>query len=131
TSKHGDNVQTFFSRSRDNGTTFDNPIEPTGGSDTWFSEITSSGDNVYIAGSASSRNIIWLKASNDAGASFGPLTTLNGATLNLGSGTKTPPSEVYVSDDQNISNVITLAEVEMPIAAGIAVGVFVFTRKRK
>jgi hypothetical protein len=77
TSKHGDHVQVFFSRSTDNGTTFDDPVDSTGGSDSWFSQITSSGDNVYIAGTASAGNVMWLKASNDNGADFGPLITIN------------------------------------------------------
>lgn len=132
TSKHGDNIQTFFSKSGNNGTTFDSPVDLTERHDTWIGQITSSDNNVYVAGSTSiPGDTLWFKASNDAGASFGPLTVLNEETLKLGPGTKTPPSEVYVSDDQNTSKIITLAEVAMPIVAGIAVGVFVFTRKKK
>lgn len=83
TSKHGDNIQSFFARSIDNGTTFDTPVDLTGRYDAWFAQIASSDNNVYIAGETTyPGDIIWFKASNDAGANFGPLINLsNGTTV--------------------------------------------------
>lgn len=133
TSKHGDHVQVFFSRSTDNGATFGDPVDLTGRSDSWFSQIVSSGDNVYIAGDASDGNMIWLKASNDDGANFGPLLTLNSGISNPEYSPNTQQKMAYTENHQNpdTSNAIVLVEVMVPIAGGVSVGVFLFTRKRK
>ncbi|MDE1863065.1 MAG: exo-alpha-sialidase [Thaumarchaeota archaeon] len=82
TSKHGNNVQSFFARSADNGTTFSAPVDLTGRYDAWFDQIASSGNDVYVAGQTSyPGDIVWFKASNDAGANFGPLINLNNGTI--------------------------------------------------
>ena len=133
TSIREDKENVFFSKSTDNGTTFDNPINLTGRSDAFFGQIVSSDDNVYVAGGTSyPGDILWFKASNDGGSSFGLLTTLDRGFSNPGSISRISP-EVHIVNNQNTSNndMFVLAEVEIPIAAGIAVGVFMFTRKGK
>ncbi|MDE1830484.1 MAG: exo-alpha-sialidase, partial [Thaumarchaeota archaeon] len=81
---HGSYEQNFFARSADGGNTFSNPVAPTEGTDAGVSQIVSSGSYVYLAGMAASGNIVWLKASSDHGADFGPLMNLNGGKGEIG-----------------------------------------------
>ncbi|MDE1763914.1 MAG: hypothetical protein KGH88_06685 [Thaumarchaeota archaeon] len=75
---HGRYEQEFFTRSTDGGNTLSNPVSQTGETNAGVSQIVSSDRYVYLAGMAASGNIVWLKASSDQGADFGPLVNLNG-----------------------------------------------------
>ncbi|MDE1872561.1 MAG: exo-alpha-sialidase [Thaumarchaeota archaeon] len=78
TSIHGGYEQEFFARSTDGGNTFSNQVTPAGETNGGVSQIASSSSYVYLAGIAASGNIVWLKASSDHGAHFGPMMNLNG-----------------------------------------------------